>query len=1691
MHAINFFFYFYEVYLSSYCISTSLTLLACLVFIDESPLHSKAFSHPIPALETVIESDFNTGKIQFNVTVPRRNQRSASFSYDLIPIEETPSSQGPNQELHHFEKSKQIISFDEEDLVHMKPLCITSFNPLIRPSSGLNTVSRVDDSADIDSDFNSAPTMKTLIESDHDTGEVKFKMTVPVSKHIKCSVDFSRQFIPTKKTSLQYPSRKLHCTNQNKQILSPDQEFLTHVKPLCITSLNPPIYNSSAIDLCVDGNIDLPSDCCSSSPSTVSQDQSSSYSEVSCSPEVLPTAKKRVLENTKRRLPSSSSAPSLKKRKNEHTDSELQAENSNEKVVNSKIHKKHATSIQASISKLNKSIQQLPNIKDCDFKQTLLTLESIQKDLLTLKGKNLSVSTETHEELLKCLGAFINTDESLVDEKRKFVSKNIYRVIMLSAESVFTIVSSYSQDLRNDDLTISQMALFLFINFFNSLLPVLQNAGKADETLSEANFDKVFGNHSFKRLLNKFEEIVSASSKVPELFSGSDDAFVKLASVCISALFTPNLLNFQHSSLKLMTSFYATYEGKRPLILDQIISTIALLNRDVNFTQRTFKVSHSDSQVQFITAALLSFVNATASFLRHTASPKLIKKCFSIKLNEAQKLWHEFFNKMICNSVSNSNFRTVLENLILDLFKIRYEPEWPASNSIFRFLHKLIAFHLTNTSNKNIQNVCFDYLALLLPVFREDFVMRASIQNKLSQIFTQDSQSNASADLTSMVYSNSVCCLKLVVQSLAGSKNVSSLEGLTEFYCMILIEEIIANIDKLKGKISKLKSIEGLLDESLSFVYAITNHLPENKSSCIVSKPILSNPKDEQIFKTIARYLNSSNPLVTYSDKLLKLVINRVVSANPQMQLKAIKCMFSVVEADPNLLFYSYIEISMKRSLTDPSCSLREKAVQFLGKQIFINKQIFEKYFPCILERVQDVRLTVRKATLSIIFKLFFEDPQYPGLSNLLVTILKRLDDDPTIVKAIIDFFKQKWIVPLNKKNESSTLPTVLDILSTLQLSRQADTTHKFPEIFKSLLNTSDCETKDASCKAAKRITKCILNQILKDSASNVDMSVNCYQMLLIFVSAKSEMAADLTPTLYPHLCSKLTMDERPDILHYVLSIFEHLMLYRVSFFKNVEKKSFLIKQFVILINSGKCKNVLNSISCLSLISKINNDFSSAQKIFSYCQNLLTNLCIDSCDKIDKLCESEALRFNRILIKLSALIRYFDLPKILDKECTPANMKKIVNIFICLLTVENSNVRAIVIKSIALISGRYQNLLLKEEVVKHFCSFLESPNLSNQMKVRVLLALSLHFQEDNRRAKSLNDNWLKISKEENLKEMKDVSAGTSSVIANRYLPSILSCFLVKDLHLRYTAVKTLKVIVDFKLIHPANFMSYSICMIADPEPSISRKALDMVVNIQSCGLSLLRPFYSKGVLQSHKLLEITSTDKVVRGFAPEQPTARFSKLFEVLSKDTSVFVSNLVSQFTNHDELNLKLLLYIADNLAHFPYKEIPDVLFVLSKISSILSNDAVPYFEKIKEVLAEYKKRRRGKANVVNKKNKSEEILPLPPNQLLCLCETGFVFILLLQLWHFLKSSYSVSDKLVLSYLCEGASKMKKLAIRKSQKELFNPESLIVFLQSDHAPSLASKENPVDVHFIETLKVLASEFEELSFDFVPKDVED
>lgn len=109
---------------------------------------------------------------------------------------------------------------------------------------------------------------------------------------------------------------------------------------------------------------------------------------------------------------------------------------------------------------------------------------------------------------------------------------------------------------------------------------------------------------------------------------------------------------------------------------------------------------------------------------------------------------------------------------------------------------------------------------------------------------------------------------------------------------------------------------------------------------------------DYQNAHLIAQYLSSKRSFSQSFDTYLNKIILVMWETSIAIRTKAMKCLTNVVEVDPAILKRKDMQIGVSQRFLDQSISVREAAVDLIGKYVLTSPELINQYYQLLSERI-------------------------------------------------------------------------------------------------------------------------------------------------------------------------------------------------------------------------------------------------------------------------------------------------------------------------------------------------------------------------------------------------------------------------------------------------------------------------------------------------------------------------------------------------------------------------------------------------------------------------------------------------------------------------------------------------------------------------------------------------------------------
>ncbi|XP_027564980.1 nipped-B-like protein isoform X3 [Neopelma chrysocephalum] len=1231
-------------------------------------------------------------------------------------------------------------------------------------------------------------------------------------------------------------------------------------------------------------------------------------------------------------------------------------------------------------------------------------------------------------------------------------------------------------------------------------------------------------------LYNKVCDIVSSLSELLEIQLLTDTTILQVSSMGITPFFVENVSELQLCAIKLVTAVFSRYEKHRQLILEEIFTSLARLPTSKR-SLRNFRLNSSDTDgepmyIQMVTALVLQLIqcvvhlpsaekdsNSEEESNKKVDQDVLITNSYETAMRTAQNFLSIFLKK--CGSKQGEeDYRPLFENFIQDLLSTVNKPEWPAAELLLSLLGRLLVHQFSNKSTEMALRVAsLDYLGTVAARLRKDAVTSKMDQGSIARILKQ--VSGGEDEIQQLQ--------KALLDYLDENTEIdASLVFSRKFYVAQWFRDTTMETEKAIKSQKDEDSSEGThhakdvettgqimhrAESRKKFLRSIIKTAPSQFSTLKMN----SDTVDYEDACLIVRYLASMRPFAQSFDIYLTQIL-RVLGENAiAVRTKAMKCLSEVVAVDPSILARLDMQRGVHGRLMDNSTSVREAAVELLGRFVLCRPQLAEQYYDMLIERILDTGISVRKRVIKILRDICIEQPTFPKITEMCVKMIRRVNDEEGIKKLVNETFQKLWFTPTPHHDKEAMTRKILNITDVVAACR--DTGYDwFEQLLQNLLKSEEDASYKPVKKACTQLVDNLVEHILKyeESLSDSDNKgvnsgrlVACITTLFLFSKIRPQLMVKHAMTMQPYLTTKCSTQNDfmvicnvAKILELVVPLMEHPS---ETFLATIEED--LMK---LIIKYGMTV-VQHCVSCLgAVVNKVTQNYKFVWACFNRYYGALSKLKNQHQeDPNSTILTANKPALLRSLFTVGALCRHFDFDQEDFKGNSKVNIKdKVLELLMYFTKHSDEEVQTKAIIGLGFAFIQHPSLMFEQEVKTLYNSILSDKNCSVNLKIQVLKNLQTYLQEEDTRMQQADRDWKKVAKQEDLKEMGDISSGMSSSIMQLYLKQVLEAFFHNQSSVRHFALNVIALTLNQGLIHPVQCVPYLIAMGTDPEPSMRNKADQQLVEIDKKYAGFIHMKAVAGMKMSYQVQQAINTcpKDPVRGFRhDESSSALCSHLYSMIRGNRQhrrAFLISLLNLFDDTAKTEVNMLLYIADNLACFPYQTQEEPLFIMHHIDITLSVSGSNLLQSFKESMVKDKKKerkpssdeesesdsnsgseseseeeaskpRRLRKRVDSDSDSDEEndinaVMKCLPENSAPLIEFANVsqgILLLLMLKQHLKNLCGFSDSKIQKYSPSESAKVYDKAINRKTGVHFHPKQTLDFLRSDMANSKITEE--------------------------------
>ncbi|XP_030215405.1 nipped-B-like protein A isoform X1 [Gadus morhua] len=1110
-------------------------------------------------------------------------------------------------------------------------------------------------------------------------------------------------------------------------------------------------------------------------------------------------------------------------------------------------------------------------------------------------------------------------------------------------------------------------------------------------------------------LYNKVCDIVTNLSELLEIQLLTDTTILQVSSMGITPFFVENVSELQLCAIKLVTAVFSRYEKHRQLILEEIFTSLARLPTSKR-SLRNFRLNSSDKDgeplfIQMVTALVLQLIqcvvhlpndkDALDEYDSKMDQDLLITNSYECAMRTAQNFLSVFLKK--CGSKQGEeDYRPLFENFVQDLLSTVNKPEWPAAELLLSLLGRLLVHQFSNKQTEMALRVAsLDYLGTVAARLRKDAVTSKMDQKSINRILQEAPGNDETQQLQ-----------KALLDYLEeNAETDASLVFARKFYIAQWFRDTTTEAEKsMRNQNPKdedssddkhhAKEVEttGEIMQRAEKRKKFLRNIIKTSPAQFATLKMNSDTVDYEDSCLIVRYLASMRPFSQSFDIYLTQILRVLGESAIAVRTKAMKCLSEVVAVDPSILARSDMQRGVHGRLMDNSTSVREAAVELLGRFVLSRPQLTEQYYDMLIERILDTGISVRKRVIKILRDICLEQPTFNKVTEMCVRMIRRVNDEEGIKKLVNETFQKLWFTPTPAHDKEAMTRKILNITDVVDACK--DTGYDwFEQLLQNLFKTEEDATYKPAKKACIQLVDNLVEHILKYEESlagavhapveskgvNSTRQVACITTLYLFSKIRAQLMVKHAMTMQPYLTTKcntandfMVICNVAKILELVVPLMEHPS---ETFLVTIEED--LMK---LIIKYGMTV-VQHCVSCLgAVVNRVTHNYKYVWACFNRFYGALNKLKVQHLEDPNTTTLAANKPFLlRSLFTVGALGRHFDFD--LEEFKGPNKVvikEKVLELLLYFTKHEDEEVKTKAIIGLGFLVIMHPSQMFVPDVKNLYNGILADSASSINLKIQILKNLQTYLQEEDSRMQEADREWKKLSKQEDLKEMGDISSGMSSSIMQLYLKQVLEAFFHTQSSVRHFALNVIALTLNQGLIHPVQCVPYLIAMGTDPEPSMRNKADQQLVEIDKKYTGFIHMKAVAGMKMSYQVQQaiVSSRRALIRGWRQDETnSALCAHLFSMVRSNRQhrrAFLISLLNLFDDSAKMDVNMLLFIADNLACFPYQSQEEPLFIMHHIDITLSVSGSNLLQTFKEFLLKEPGRKEKKEKKVKKEHKA-----------------------------------------------------------------------------------------------------------------------
>lgn len=352
-------------------------------------------------------------------------------------------------------------------------------------------------------------------------------------------------------------------------------------------------------------------------------------------------------------------------------------------------------------------------------------------------------------------------------------------------------------------------------------------------------------------------------------------------------------------------------------------------------------------------------------------------------------------------------------------------------------------------------------------------------------------------------------------------------------------------------------------------------------------------------------------PFKGYSDIVIKCLSNELTESKRMVKAKVISVLSDLIDNDSKIFLNNHVRAALEKNLSDSSVTVREKAVQIVGKYSAYPEFSNDSYYILLCGHTSDPATAVRKRAISVLRTIYMAGRgSLETRQKIINSMLDRIDDDEESIQKVVkdnlkEIFFSGWNYTADQtdpNNYAATKSSVLRVIEVIPSSlanpneaqkRLKDQFHKF---LSEVLNAVDPDVQN-NLQCAETIVG-----VLTELSVNEDESKKQDKMLesiAIFVTARNNLIKLKHLHALKHLLIQEVKDNRYS-RYYTLVIFRD-GLNGVAELPEKDLLKYLIDNLPRMISRVSHREIRECVPCFWLACKLMSNHEPCVKLLDKC----------------------------------------------------------------------------------------------------------------------------------------------------------------------------------------------------------------------------------------------------------------------------------------------------------------------------------------------------------------------------------------------------------------------------------------------------------------------------------------------------------